>query len=106
LKGYSKVNRRKLAEYWAIGLLIAGVFFSRLSRATKHVCPVDFHLVESMVPARIDRCLICRSKLVHKEKIFGRRAWYTGDWLLHVTWDQWERLYNEFVVGSNFPCLL
>jgi len=58
-------------------LLLIGrrVFFSRLSHlASKqpNMC-VGFFIVWSMMaPARIGVCLICRAKLVHKKKDFGR----------------------------------
>jgi hypothetical protein len=53
-----------------------GVFFSRLFRlASKQpsMCVGFFFIVSSMMaPARIGVCLICRAKLVHKKKDFGR----------------------------------
>jgi hypothetical protein len=58
-----------------------GILFKALSGI--QACVVLIFMVSMMVPARIDRCLICRSKLVHKKKILVG-GMYTGDWLLNL----------------------
>lgn len=56
--------------YWHRGILFEA--FPTCFQATKHVCWFFFIVSSMMAPARIGVCLICRAKLVHKKKDFGR----------------------------------